>query len=179
MPESVDEHVIEPSEPTGAGDDQRAPSHPWRGHARLTLNLTAMIDVVFLLMIYFLVATEFKSDEEVYRLDLPARSPSTQTSDPFDLDQEPLRIVVTSTGDATTAYRLRVDGPYPQPATFEELRRFLDQRRIGPGSPAGLFEVDHPILVAPGPTTRWEHAIEAFNAVARARYENITLAPAG
>ncbi|MHC4614422.1 MAG: ExbD/TolR family protein, partial [Planctomycetota bacterium] len=39
--------------------------------ARIGLNLTAMIDVVFLLLVYFMAATEFKLGEEIYRLDLP------------------------------------------------------------------------------------------------------------
>ena len=37
------------------------------------LNLTSMIDVVFLLLIYFMVATEFKTAEESFPMDLPMR----------------------------------------------------------------------------------------------------------
>jgi biopolymer transport protein ExbD len=148
--------------------------HQWRGHARLSLNLTAMIDVVFLLMIYFMVATEFKSGEEIYRLDLPERIASTAQRDPFDLDYEPVRIHVSSIGSADRSYRLRIEGPYEQPGTFEELHEFLDARRMTPETMTGLFEPDHPIVVVPSRTARWEHAIEAFNAAARARYRNIT-----
>jgi hypothetical protein len=46
------------------------------GGSGLSLNLTAMIDVVFLLLVYFMVGTEFKLGEEVFRLDLPDRQPS-------------------------------------------------------------------------------------------------------
>ena len=59
------------------------------------LNLTSMIDVVFLLLIYFMVATEFKTAEESFPMDLPARD-AGQT---IMLDNEPLVIVVESAGD--------------------------------------------------------------------------------
>jgi biopolymer transport protein ExbD len=101
-----------------------------RASASLALNMTSIIDVVFLLLIYFLVATDFRLGEEVYRMDLPAREGVSQR-DPFELDDEPLRIAVMSTG------------------------------------------------LAPERSTRWEHAIEAFNTAARARYTNVTLAKPG
>ena len=37
------------------------------------VNLASMIDVVFLLLIYFMVATDFRPGEQVFRLDLPQR----------------------------------------------------------------------------------------------------------
>ena len=140
----------------------------------LGLNLTAMIDVVFLLLIYFLAATEFKLGEEVYRLDLPRRG----VSDPFALPREPLRITVTSTvGAADGGYLLRLAGADAQPRSFEELYEFLRQKRRSAGVLGGSFEPDHPILIEPASTARWEHAMEAFNAAARARYTNVTFAP--
>jgi biopolymer transport protein ExbD len=148
----------------------------FRGHSRLALNLTAMIDVVFLLMIYFMLATEFKAGEEIYRMDLPPRQPSSALREPFDLDEQPLRLTVASIGPGSRGYRLGIEGPYPQPASFEELHEFLRQRRVGPDTTGGLFEPDHPIVVQPTRRTRWEHAVEVFNVVARARYQNVTFA---
>ena len=149
------------------------------GGGRINLNLTAMIDVTFLLLIYFLVATEFKLGEEVYRLDLPERMPSQLDRDPFELDEEPLRIEVISTGMTPRAATLRLDGPYPQPRSFEELGRFLNQRRISEAAPGGLFQHDHPVIVRPASETRWEHAIEAFNTVVKSGYTNVTFARPG
>jgi hypothetical protein len=42
-----------------------------------------------------------------------------------------------------------------------------------------MFPADHPIIVQPARATRWEHAMEAFNAAARARYSNVTFAKPG
>ncbi|MFG0253109.1 MAG: biopolymer transporter ExbD, partial [Phycisphaerales bacterium JB038] len=39
--------------------------------ASIGLNLTAMIDVVFLLLLYFLLATSFALNEEAFELELP------------------------------------------------------------------------------------------------------------
>jgi biopolymer transport protein ExbD len=142
-----------------------------RPQARLGLNLTAMIDVVFLLLVYFMAATQFKLGEEIFRLDLPRRG---APADPFTLPREPLRIALTSTGPAC---RIRLGGPYPQPADFAELHGFLFENRRSAGVLGGLFEADHPIVIEPTATTRWEHAMEAFNAAVRARYTNVTFAP--
>ncbi len=149
-------------------DNEVGPT-PARQPARLSLNLTAMIDVVFLLLIYFLVATDFKLGEEIYRLDLPRRS---LRADPFELPRDPLRIAVASTGSGA-GYLIRVEGAAAQPASFQELFEFLAQNQQSAAAVGGLFEPDHPIIIEPGPATRWEHAIEAFNAAVRARYSNV------
>lgn len=145
-----------------------------RQRGRVSLNLTAMIDVVFLLLVYFMVATEFKTGEEVYRLDLPQNLQSSQQRDPFELDEQPLRITVSSVGLGVNDYRIRLEGPYTQPRTFDELSEFLR-----PDSDTGkLFQPDHPIIIEPTSTTRWEHAMEAFNCAASQRYTNIIFAQA-
>lgn len=145
--------------------------HP-RFSARIGLQVTPMIDVVFLLLVYFIVTTPFQFGEEVYRMDLPQRGPGEV--DPFDLADEPLRIAVDSAADDPDGYTLRIEGPFDQPQSFDDLRVFLDDRRIRPSTFDGLFAADHPIIIEPARTARWEHAVEAFNAAARARYTNIT-----
>lgn len=144
---------------------------------RLKINVTSLIDVTFLLLVYFMIATSFTASEEAYRTDIPNRA-GAGAGDPFKLDQEPLRITVTSTGLAPDMYRLRIEGPYAQPATFDDLYDFLSSRQVRPDTTGGLFERDHPIIIQPARTSRWEHAMEAFNAAARARYTNVTFAKA-
>ncbi len=143
-----------------------------RAPARLALNLTSMIDVVFLLLVYFMAATEFKLGEEIYRLDLPQRG-----NDPFELPRDPLRVAVTSIGDESYVIRLQGAGTDPaRPTTFQELFEFLDGNRRSDRAAGGVFEADHPIIVEPTGGTSWDHAMGAFNAVARARYTNVTFA---
>lgn len=149
------------------------PHRSRRRGARLGLNLTSMIDVVFLLLVYFMAATEFKLGEEIYKLDLPQRT----AADPFELPRDPLRVAVTTVGG--NEYVLRLTGPQtagPRPATFEALFEFLDGRRRSDRAAGGVFEADHPIIVAPTARTSWEHSMGAFNAAVRARYTNVTFA---
>lgn len=167
--EPVEERVIE-----------HATSRKRRGRARprLSLNLVSMIDVTFLLLVYFMVATDFRLGEEVYRLDLPARTGAAEV-DPFDLDDEPLRIRVASIGASLATYRLQLDGPYRQVKTFDELHDFLRERAMDGINAGGLFPLDHPIVIEPTTTTHWQHAMAVFDAAARARYTNITFGSAG
>ena len=161
-----------------AEQPQRMMRRRKRSPMLLKINVTSLIDVTFLLLVYFMVATSFTGSEEVYRTDIPRRE-GAGSADPFELDDEPLRITVTSTGLAPDMYRLSIDGPYAQPTTFEGLHGFLSANQARSDTSGGLFEPDHPIVVQPTRTTRWDHAMEAFNAAARARYTNVTFAKPG
>ena len=146
-----------------------------RERPTIALNLTSMIDVVFLLLVYFMVATQFKLGEEVYRLDIPDRRAAQQTRDPFELDEEPLRVRVATIGRLPGDYQVRLEGPYPQPGSFAELSAFARERAIVDGLPGGLFPPDHPIIIEPTSSTTWQHAMLAFNAIATNGYTNVTL----
>jgi biopolymer transport protein ExbD len=135
------------------------------------LNLTSMIDVVFLLLIYFMVATEFKTAEESFPMDLPMREHGQTIS----LDNKPLVIVVESAGETKSDIRIRLEGPWDPIGTLDGLTKFLQANKAGKFSASGLFTHDHPILISPASETRWDHTIAAFNAVARADFVNITL----
>jgi hypothetical protein len=113
------------------------------------------------------------------RIQASELDPFDGAADPFELDSEPLRIVVTSTGLAPDMYRLSIDGPFAQPTTFDALQSFLSSNQARPDTTGGLFEPDHPIVIQPKRTTRWDHAMQAFNAAARSRYSNVTFAKPG
>ncbi len=135
------------------------------------LNLTSMIDVVFLLLIYFMVATEFKTAEESFPMDLPMRE-GGQT---ITLDSKPLVIVVESVGETSYDIRIRLEGPWDPIGSVDGLTKFLQANKAGQFASSGLFTQTHPILIKPSSETRWDHTIAAYNAVARADYVNITL----
>jgi len=59
---------------------------------RLEVNLTPLIDVVFLLLIFFMVTTTFNQQAEL-RVDLPEASAEEQS-----LDVIPIEITIDSTG---------------------------------------------------------------------------------
>lgn len=150
---------------------KRAPMH-------LKINVTSLIDVTFLLLVYFMIATSFTSSEEAYRTDIPSRE-GLGSGDPFQIDDDPLRIEVNSTGLGPEMYRLRIDGPFPQPTSFDDLFTFLASRQVRADVTGGMFEPEHPIVIQPTRTTSWEHAMQAYNAAARAKYSNVTFAKPG
>lgn len=85
-----------------------------RSQAASTLSLTPLIDVVFLLLIFFLVTSEFEEEERRLDIVLPsATSASPMTSKPREL-------VVDITADGTTF----VGG---EQVTMEELSDLLQR----------------------------------------------------
>lgn len=142
---------------------------------RISVNVTPMIDVVFQLLIYFLVATNFALGEQVFRLDLPNRGGSSAEADPFNLAEEPLRIRVNSEGANGDRMSISILGPYPQPANVDELEEFLAASLADTG--AALFRDDHPVVIIPAPDTQWGHVVSVFNAAVRAGFRSVVFAP--
>ena len=142
-----------------------------RKKGMIGLNLTSMIDVVFLLLIYFMVATEFITAEESFPMDIPMRNHG-QT---ITLDYEPLVILVESAGTGMEDLRIRLEGPWDPVGTLDALSSFLRSNKASEFGSSGLFEESHPIFIKPTNSTRWEHAIAAYNIVVNENYTNITL----
>lgn len=194
MPDGPDPFIVDDLPSDDQAEKRLLKSHsPRRARRRaarmsrpiMALAMTPMIDVVFQLLVYFLVTTNFASHEEFFRLDLPrveattpedrnsADSGSPPDADPFALDREPIRVLVTSTGPNADDYRLEIVGPLPQPDSFESLHQLLRDRLVDPATGTGLYQSTHPLLLEPSPATSWEHSVEAFNAAVRAGYTNV------
>ncbi|MEC8320804.1 MAG: biopolymer transporter ExbD [Planctomycetota bacterium] len=138
---------------------RRRPPEP----ASTELNLTSMIDVVFQLLIYFIVGTTFAMGEQSYRMDLPERQGTVEV-DPLELDDEPVVVRVLGGG------RISVPGPWDGPVSVEGLTDFLRSQRADRG---GLIEIDAPIRVKPRGGVSWADAVQAFNAAVAAGYETV------
>jgi len=65
-----------------------------KGRALDSLNLTPLIDVVFLLLIFFLVATRFAQDDR----ELPVQLPSASNAVPMTMEPTELVVNVDSEG---------------------------------------------------------------------------------
>lgn len=142
-----------------------------RTSGSIGLNLTAMIDVVFLLLIYFMAATEFRTAEESFPMDLPMR----EHGQSLMLDRKPLVVLVESVGQREHDVRLRLEGPWDPIPSIDAFSRFLRSNMADGFGSGGLFTQSHPILIKPTPQTRWDHTLAIYNAAARATYTNITL----
>ncbi len=85
------------------------------GADELILNLTPMIDVIFLLLIFFMVATTFQDPEREMDVDLPEAS----SGSPLTEDQDDLIINILRDGSIVL---------FEKPTTREDLVRILNQR---------------------------------------------------
>ena len=140
-----------------------------RGNAdpfRVQLAITPMIDVTFLLLIYFLLTTNFAVDEKHFRTALtPNDAPIPVQS--LALEQDPLRIQL-SVGRPP-----RILGPYRQPADALDLERFLSDALAVEGRTDALFASDHPILVVPDADVAWEQVVVVFDSIVRSGYTSV------
>lgn len=143
----------------------------------MQLNLTAMIDVIFLLLIYFVISANFAVGEGVIVAKLPTGSGPTK-ADPFAAPKQNLKIYLRSAGGLATDCRIEVDGAGSETLTFVTLQNLL--RRLQKGAdnpnPEALFKFDDPVLITPDNEVRWQHVVNAFNAALAARYHDVRFA---
>ena len=149
---------------------RRRDRHP----ARIQLNFTSMIDVVFLLLIYFITTVSFAVDEGVLSTKLPRGTGEASAADP---PQRPLRILLTAVG--VTGFRIEVEGLREFPTSFTALANILKGiQHDPPNGRHGAYKPDNPVVIRPDVNVRWQHALNAFNAVLGAGYQRVNFAQA-
>lgn len=132
------------------------------GGEEMELQMTSMIDVVFLLLIYFVITANFVIDEGTILATLPGNA--SDQMDPDDLDP-PKIIQLRSTDDGVT-YTLTVDGrPVDGVAgLYAEMN-------------AANMKKNDPVQIKPEPNIRWQHVVNVYNACVRAELEQVGFAP--
>lgn len=141
----------------------------------MTLNLTPMIDCIFLLLIHLILTIDFRPAESSLTMDMAqaVRAAELIDQDPFQLPERPVQIVVRSTGLGREEYAIVTDEPSLRRATPQTLRTLAAEAR----------NIDLPsevrFIVAPEPGTRWEHALAASSALQRAGFARVSLARGG
>lgn len=143
-------------------------------------SMTPMIDVTFLLLVFFLSTTRWANEERVIAMDLARREaiaeaapgaapapPPAPREDPFVLRDEALRLAVRADGsiDAGTPLNRRLALP--------DLRAALAAECRGTAHPTGMFESSFPIVIAPADDAPWEVAVSALDAATAAGFRNV------
>lgn len=125
----------------------------------ITVNLAPMIDVSFLLLIFFLVTTTFERAEGILSAKLPRDAGAPTVALPIS----PIIVRLTQTGVADDDYKIRIDHFAAQPSgpgeLFEHLRQI--QQRAG-------FDEQTPVLIVADDAVRWDHVVGCWNAALRA-----------
>jgi len=129
--------------------------------------LTPMIDVTFQLLIFFLLACQFRYTEGQIQATLPAvAGPESIPSPKVD----PISVTLSPAGDGSGVL-IEVAGAGTT-GSATELHGMLVQLRE-------RFSDEVPVLIKPTSRVWWNHVVDAFNQAVRAKFKNIAFAPAG
>ncbi len=177
-PSSTPASAISAASTAGGPQQETVHHHPRKAKKKSTstnmeLNMTSMIDVVFQLLIYFIITSNFVPGEGIIQATMPAGTGSAAEVPKLE---QPIKIIVSArSGRTGTGYRLDVDKSAIAPSTFGDLGKLLEGMREDKG---GAFSAENPIVIQPSGDVRWQHVVNAFNAAVKARYKNIAFAQA-
>ena len=129
--------------------------------------MTPMIDVVFQLLIFFLVGCQFKGAEGLIPADLPQEGGVSESS---ELPLEPIKIYVRTSASRQKC-DIQIEGIAKRPGSFKDLTGIL----------VGLvqsqkYDKTTPIIIRPRANASWGHVVRTFNAVIASEMKNISFA---
>jgi biopolymer transport protein ExbD len=135
-----------------------------RRRAAVTIDITSLVDVVFLLLIFLLITTTFRRNEHAFRITLPTSSAqevtvTTEKTTVFiDAEGDLHLLVVPADASAEVA-------PDPRAVTVEALKGALAE--IHARRP------DAPVAIRGEQTTRYQRMIDVVAIVEGAGFRNI------
>lgn len=132
---------------------------------KLQPPMTPMIDVTFQLLLFFLLACEFRESEGIIPGSLPAKGNITMDSTDVP-PPNPIQITVRPSSDRSSA-TYEVTGVAVMISAPEELYGSLLARQQALGSK------DVPVMIVPQGDVPWEFVVEAFNQSVRAEFTKI------
>jgi biopolymer transport protein ExbD len=141
-----------------------------------SLNLTPMMDVMFNLLVFFIVTSSFTLPEGSLEARLP-RSVGVSASAAMAVPVVPIRIYLeaSTTGEVQV---IRVSTSLKSDAAslnltkdFEDLYQLLGDLKKRPG-----IGDSTPVIIAAKPDVSWDQVVNAYNAAIRAKYKNVVFA---
>lgn len=144
-----------------------------RRPAVLSLNLTAMIDTVFNLLFFFMIASRFGAIEGLLEARLPAKA-AASAAPAVEVPRTPIRIrLLPDTADPAKC-RATIDGFEATPLEMAALPGALAHIHTLPGFDDQFV----PVYLLAGDDVIWDHVVNAYNAAVVARYERVFFAGA-
>lgn len=134
----------------------------------MSLNLTPMIDIVFLLLFFFLAVSRFQALEGMLPAHLPTQTAAVSTAIP----RTPIRIRFVVDQASPETCQVTIDKFHESPIAIESLADELTKlQNEVPG-----FDADTPVHLLAGEEVRWDHVVNAYNAALAAQYEKVFFA---
>ena len=130
----------------------------------IAVNFAPMIDVTFLLLIFFLVTTSFERAEGL----LTGKMPADSSAAAVPLPLSPIVIRLTQTGPGHDDFTIYVQSFDVSPAGFDELVGALRQIHERPG-----FDTETPVVIIAEDNVKWDHVVGCWNAALRADCERV------
>ncbi len=162
-----------PSGPSSAESVERFPQSRRRRRRRdehrasIAMNFAPMIDVTFLLLIFFLVTTTFERAEGLLASDMPRDDRGVDVALPIS----PIVIRLMQTGDGHDDFTFHIDHFDAAPENLAALPAFLVQIREQPG-----FDDETPVVIVADDGVRWDHVVNCWNAALRAGCKRVAFA---
>jgi biopolymer transport protein ExbD len=123
-----------------------------------------MIDLTFLLLIFFLVTTTFERAEGVLASELPEVGAVPAVPLPIS----PIVIRLAQPGPGHEDFTIGIDRFENVPDSFDALPDYLRLIHRQPG-----FDKQTPVVIVAERNVRWDHVVSCWNAALRAGCERI------
>ena len=123
------------------------------------VNIAPMIDVTFLLLIFFLVTTRFERPEGLLASEMPTDSGAPAVGLPLS----PIVVRLSQTGPEFDDVDISIDKFTGTPESPDELVLYLRDIQRQPG-----FDKDTPVVIVAEDEVRWDHVVGCWNAALRA-----------
>jgi biopolymer transport protein ExbD len=148
--------------PGGAGPSKN------RTAVKYTPNVTPLIDVMFLLLLFFLLTTRFRVEEGT----IPGTLPKLPGSGSVELDRDlGLNVYVRPLGDAGVSASYEVGNSGEVITDAQQLYTRL-------ASPMPLLDARRsqvPVTIRARSDVRWQFVLEAYNQASSAKFQKISI----
>ena len=136
-----------------------------RSAAVMSLNLTPMIDLVFLLLFFFLAVSRFRAPEGMLPAQLPAQTAGVST----EIPRTPIRIRFVADTASPGECLVSIDRSGESPMPIGKLTVALQTIQ----NPEHGFDTHTPVHLLAAGDVAWDHVVNAYNAALAARYERV------
>ncbi len=144
--------------------------HPVKGKPSVNLNVTSMVDILFNLLVYFIVTANFSIDEGSLKAKLPPPpNLNAPPSDSLDVgDKKELQVV-----NSADTYGCILNFKGRPVADFAALRATLEANNKDK-NPSGTVDPKFDsIMIKANGKVRWQHVVNAFNQTVGAGYHKV------
>ncbi len=135
---------------------------------RMTPNIVPLVDVLFMMLLFFILGTRFRQAEGILPSTLPPAGVGIAQADAQVLPPIDIRVRLNR-GAAGVTYEVSgVPGALESPAALYDALRARKQ-----GQEAGAEQA---VFIKPGSDVPWQYVVEADNQALRAKFEKIGFA---